>query len=159
LYGEHLAQYRLTGSDVPAELRASGVRKALRDGFASDAAFVLTTYETLRDYQLSLAREKWGILVCDEAQKIKTPGTMVTRAAKAMQAEFKIACTGTPVENSLADLWCLFDFFQPGLLDSLSSFTKVFRQKIEQREDGHDALVDSLRSQISPWVLRRMKSE
>lgn len=159
LYGEHLTQYRLRGAEIPPELRDRGVRKALRPGFADGAAFVLTTYETLRDYQLSLAREKWGILVCDEAQKIKTPGAMVTRAAKAMQAEFKIACTGTPVENSLADLWCLFDFFQPGLLDSLSSFTKVFRQKIEQREDGHDALVDSLRSQISPWVLRRMKSE
>lgn len=159
LYGEHLAQYRLTGSDVPAELRASGVRKALRDGFASDAAFVLTTYETLRDFQLSLARERWGIVVCDEAQKIKTPGAMVTRAAKALQAQFRIACTGTPVENTLADLWCLFDFFQPGLLGSLREFTATFRREIELREEGHEERVEALRSQISPWVLRRMKQD
>lgn len=159
LYGQELAAHRLAPHEMPADLRERGLKKALRPGFAGGAAFVLTTYETLRDYQLSFAREQWGVLVCDEAQKIKTPGAMVTRAAKAMQADFKIACTGTPVENSLADLWCLFDFFQPGLLDSLTRFTKVFRQAIEQRVDGHDVLVESLRRQIAPWVLRRMKSD
>lgn len=159
LYGEHLANYRLSPGQMDAEARAKGLKKALRPGFANGAAFVLTTYETLRDYQLSLAREQWGVLVCDEAQKIKTPGAMVTRAAKAMQADFKIACTGTPVENTLADLWCLFDFFQPGLLDSLSAFTKVFRQQIELRSEGHEAQVEVLRAQIQPWVLRRMKSD
>lgn len=159
LYGEHLSEFRLSPREISEELRRRGLKKALRPGFAHGAAFVLTTYETLRDYQLSLAREHWGVLVCDEAQKIKTPSAMVTRAAKAMQADFKIACTGTPVENSLADLWCLFDFFQPGLLDSLSQFTKVFRQAIEQRSEGHEPLVESLRAQIAPWVLRRMKSE
>ncbi len=159
LYGEHLANYRLSPGQMDAEARSRGLKKALRPGFANGAAFVLTTYETLRDYQLSLAREQWGVLVCDEAQKIKTPGAMVTRAAKAMQADFKIACTGTPVENTLADLWCLFDFFQPGLLDSLSAFTKVFRQQIELRSEGHEAQVEVLRAQIQPWVLRRMKSE
>lgn len=159
LYGEHLSSHRLSARELGEELRQLGVKKALSPGFARDAAFVLTTYETLRDYQLSLAREHWGVLVCDEAQKIKTPSAMVTRAAKAMQADFKIACTGTPVENSLADLWCLFDFFQPGLLDSLSRFTKTFRQNIELRAEGHEQQVEVLRSQISPWVLRRMKSE
>lgn len=132
-----------------------GGKKHLR----GDAAFVLTTYETLRDFQLSLARERWGIVVCDEAQKIKTPGAMVTRAAKALQAEFRIACTGTPVENSLADLWCLFDFFQPGLLGSLREFSATFRNQIELKGDGHEELVEVLRSQIEPWVLRRMKQD
>lgn len=159
LYGDDLALHRLTAREIGPELRELGVKKALNPGFAHGAAFVLTTYETLRDYQLSMAREKWGVLVCDEAQKIKTPSAMVTRAAKAMQADFKIACTGTPVENSLADLWCLFDFFQPGLLDSLTKFTKVFRQQIELRSEGHEQKVEVLREQISPWVLRRMKAE
>lgn len=159
LYGEQLSTYRLGANELGPDLRTLGVKKALTPGFALDAAFVLTTYETLRDFQLSLARERWGVLVCDEAQKIKTPSAMVTRAAKAMQADFRIACTGTPVENSLADLWCLFDFFQPGLLDSLSQFTKVFRQNIELRAEGHEQQIEVLRSQISPWVLRRMKSQ
>jgi hypothetical protein len=159
LYGQELARHRLPTAQMGDDFSNLGLKKFLRPGFAHDAAFVLTTYETLRDYELSFGREHWGILVCDEAQKIKTPGALVTRSAKAMQADFKIACTGTPVENSLADLWCLFDFFQPGLLGSLSEFTKVFRKTIELREDGHEAQIERLRESIEPWVLRRMKSE
>lgn len=159
LYGSELAKHRLLPAQLEPGLREAGIKKFLRPGFADGAAFVLTTYETLRDYELSLGREAWGVFACDEAQKIKTPGALVTRSAKAMQAEFKIACTGTPVENSLADLWCLFDFFQPGLLASLSEFTKSFRKAIEQREEGHEPLVEQLRAAIDPWVLRRMKSD
>jgi SNF2 family DNA or RNA helicase len=55
-------------------------------------------------------------MVCDEAQKIKNPAALITHAANAIQARFKVACTGTPVENTLVDLWSLFDFAQPGLL-------------------------------------------
>ncbi|MEO7068575.1 MAG: DEAD/DEAH box helicase [Rhodanobacter sp.] len=159
LYGQELARHRLTPSQLDDDLQKMGVKKLLHPGFATGAAFVLTTYETLRDYELSFGREHWGVLVCDEAQKIKTPGALVTRAAKAMQADFKVACTGTPVENSLADLWCLFDFFQPGLLGSLSEFTKAFRKPIELREEGHESQVELLRGAIEPWVLRRMKFE
>lgn len=159
LYGKELAHHRLDPSQMDEEVRTLGLKKLLRPGFARDAAFVLTTYETLRDYELSFGRESWGILICDEAQKIKTPGALVTRAAKAMRADFRVACTGTPVENSLADLWCLFDFFQPGLLGSLSEFTKTFRKSIELREDGHEAEIERLRGAIEPWVLRRMKTE
>lgn len=157
LYGAELASHRLLSSELEPELRELGLKKFLRPGFSQGAGIVLTTYETLRDYDFSLGREAWGILVCDEAQKIKTPGALVTRAAKAMQAEFKIACTGTPVENTLADLWCLFDFFQPALLSSLGEFTKVFRKPIEMREEGHEVLVERLREAIDPWILRRMK--
>jgi hypothetical protein len=159
LYGQELARHRLDPSQMDDEVRNMGLKKLLRPGFAGDSAFVLTTYETLRDYELSFGREIWGVMVCDEAQKIKTPGALVTRSAKAMQTDFKIACTGTPVENSLADLWCLFDFFQPGLLGSLSEFTKTFRKSIELREDGHEAEIERLREAIEPWILRRMKSE
>jgi hypothetical protein len=159
LYGNELARHRLLASELEPDLRELGLKKFLRPGFSQGAGIVLTTYETLRDYDFSLGREAWGILVCDEAQKIKTPGALVTRAAKAMQAEFKIACTGTPVENTLADLWCLFDFFQPALLGSLSEFTKAFRKSIEMRAEGHEVLVERLRNAIEPWVLRRMKHE
>lgn len=159
LYGAHLREHRVADAHIPQDLREAGIKRLLREGFADNAAFVLTTYETLRDYQISLGREHWGVLICDEAQKIKTPSALVTRAAKAMQAEFRIACTGTPVENTLADLWCLFDFLQPGLLDSLSQFTRKYRQSIERgQEDQHDQ-VESLRARIRPWVLRRMKQD
>ncbi|MEA0941143.1 DEAD/DEAH box helicase, partial [Xanthomonas campestris pv. campestris] len=111
---------------------------------------LIDTSESTIFHGLEMSRKPWAY---------QTPSAMVTRSAKAMQADFKIACTGTPVENSLADLWCLFDFFQPGLLDSLTKFTKVFRQQIELRSEGHEQKVEVLREQISPWVLRRMKAE
>lgn len=159
LYGEALGRLRLGGASIDPELSKAGVRKLLRPGFEQGYNVVLTTYETLRDYEFSLARVNWGVVVCDEAQKIKNPAAFVTQAAKALRADFRVACTGTPVENSLADLWCLFDFFQPGLLGSLNEFTKVFRRAIETRTDGHAELIERLRATTRPWVLRRMKTE
>ncbi|GHC01167.1 DEAD/DEAH box helicase [Thermomonas carbonis] len=159
LYGPELSACRLTASSLDPELVELGVRKLLRPGFERGRKVVLTTYETLRDYEFSLARVGWGIVVCDEAQKIKNPAAFVTQAAKALRADFRIACTGTPVENSLADLWCLFDFFQPGYLRSLNDFTKTFRTGIEGEEADRQALVATLRQAIQPWVLRRMKAD
>jgi hypothetical protein len=159
LYGAELRAERAAVEEIDPELQELGLRKFLRQGFERDYRIVLTTYETLRDYEFSIARVQWGIVVCDEAQKIKTPSALVTRAAKALRAHFKVACTGTPVENTLADLWCLFDFFQPGLLGSLNEFTNKFRRKIETRADAHEELVETLRAMVSPWILRRMKFE
>lgn len=158
-YGDALKELRAPTSAIDPELREAGLKKFLRPGFEQGSGLILTTYETLRDYEFSFGRVHWGIVVCDEAQKIKTPKALVTRAAKALRADFKIACTGTPVENTLADLWCLFDFFQPGLLGSLNEFTKDFRRSIEMRTDGHEAQIETLRTAIEPWVLRRMKDE
>lgn len=159
LYGSDLAALRAGSDALDKPLKEMGITKLLMRGFADGYRLVLTTYETLRDYELSIARQHWDIVVCDEAQKIKNPTAFVTQAAKALKADFKIACTGTPVENSLADLWCLFDFFQPGCLGALNEFTKSFRQSIESRQDGHEELVERLREIIQPWVLRRMKYE
>lgn len=157
LYGPELSACRLSIASLDPDLVELGVRKLLRPGFERGRKVVLTTYETLRDYEFSLARVGWGIVVCDEAQKIKNPAAFVTQAAKALRADFRIACTGTPVENSLADLWCLFDFFQPGYLRSLNEFTKTFRTGIEGDEESRQELVATLRQAIQPWVLRRMK--
>jgi len=77
---------------------------------------VLTTYETLRDCDRDFGQVRFAALLFDEAQKIKTPGVRLTDAAKAMQAEFRVALTGTPVENRLADLWCILDTVHPGCL-------------------------------------------
>lgn len=64
---------------------------------------VITTYQTLRDYQFSMCLIDWGIVVFDEAQNIKNPNALQTRAAKGLKADFKLVATGTPVENSLAE--------------------------------------------------------
>lgn len=159
LYGGALAGLRLAPSSLETGLAEAGIRKLLRAGFEEGYKVVLTTYETLRDYEFSLARVAWGVVVCDEAQKVKNPAAFVTQAAKALRADFRIACTGTPVENTLADLWCLFDFFQPGYLGSLNEFTREYRRDIETRAEGHATLVERLREATRPWVLRRMKNE
>lgn len=104
-----------------------------------------------------MARQPWSIMVCDEAQKIKNPAALITQSAKAIQAQFKVACTGTPVENTLVDLWCLFDFVQPGLTGALNNFGKDFLRPIEQQSD--DKVLESLRKLIEPQTLRRTKEE
>lgn len=158
-YGETLSGLRVGKASVDEQLRREGLVRFLRPDWRGDADVVLTTYETLRDLEFSFARERWSIMVCDEAQKIKNPNAAMTRAAKKQQAAFRIACTGTPVENSLVDLWCLFDFVQPGLLGALNEFGTTYRRPIEAEGDADRARLDELRAVIEPQILRRMKSE
>ena len=158
LYGDGLKQRKIPKHAISAELKNNyGITNLLEEDWLGNADIVLTTYETMRDLEFSLGRVDWSIMVCDEAQKIKVPTAMVTKAAKAQKADFKIACTGTPVENSLVDLWCLFDFIQENLLGSLSEFNKNYRRPIEKNEDQDNRILERLRALIAPQVLRRMK--
>ena len=135
LFGAELAALRERRESIDPELLQDGIAQFLKPGWVGEHNLVLTTYETLRDLEFSFAAEQWSIVVCDEAQKIKNPATLVTRAAKKQQALFRIACTGTPVENTLIDLWCLFDWVQPGLLGSLNEFGRTYRRPIECKQD------------------------
>ena len=85
----------------------------------SAADWILTTYETLRNFDVDFGAVRFAALLFDEAQKIKTPGIRLTDAAKAMNADFRIAMTGTPVENRLSDIWCIADTIHPALLGDL----------------------------------------
>ncbi len=157
LYGSAIKELRIHASEVDAELAKHGITKLLRKGWVGKARVVLTTYETLRDLEFTLASQDWSIMVCDEAQKIKNPSAMVTRAAKKQKVRFRIACTGTPVENTLLDLWCLFDFIQPGLLGALNQFRRTYKQPIEAKTEEQRARVEELRRLIEPQTLRRTK--
>lgn len=159
LYGRSLQDVRLPKDEVPPALRAHGIQNLLRFGWRRNKRIVLTTYETLRDQEFSMARQEWSVVICDEAQKIKNPAARVTQATKALQARFRIACTGTPVENSLTDLWCLYDWIQPGLLGSLNEFGSKYRRPIEASEDKSEAALNELRSLIEPQLLRRTKRD
>lgn len=159
LYGQALHQARTHKSEIPTAIRALGIQNLLRFGWRQNKRVVLTTYETLRDQEFSLARQEWGVVICDEAQKIKNPAARVTQATKALKARFRIACTGTPVENSLTDLWCLYDWVQPGLLGSLNEFGRNFRRPIETRDEQGLAALDELRTIIEPQLLRRTKQD
>ena len=156
LYGPDLNNLRAPPDTLEEDL--AGLRLLRRD-WLGKAKVVLTTYETLRDLEFTLAAQKWSSVICDEAQKIKNPNAMMTRAAKKQNVRFKIACTGTPVENSLADLWCLFDFIQPGLLGALNEFGANYRKPIEADTDEQKQRVEELRSMIEPQLLRRTKAD
>lgn len=159
LYGRSLLEARTHKDDIAPSIRAHGIRNLLRFGWRQNRRIVLTTYETMRDQEFSLARQEWSVVICDEAQKIKNPAARVTQATKAMKARFRIACTGTPVENSLTDLWCLYDWVQPGLLGSLNAFGREFRRPIEASDSGDHSALDKLRAIIEPQLLRRTKQD
>lgn len=159
LYGDYLKEKKLTQAEIDPLLVSEGIVRFLRPEWLDSAKIVLTTYETLRDLEFSLAAQHWSIMVCDEAQKIKNPNALVTRAAKKQNVQFKIACTGTPVENTLVDLWCLFDFIQPGLLGALNHFGSQYRRPIEAKTEDEKAKVEELRALIEPQTLRRIKKQ
>ncbi len=159
LYGGTLATLRVPKAALDASLVEAGATRLLRPGWLGSAKIVLTTYETLRDLEFSLAGQPWSAMICDEAQKIKNPNALVSRAAKKQNAQFKIACTGTPVENTLTDIWCLFDFVQPGLLGPLKYFGERYRSPIESEADDDDTQLGELRELIEPQKLRRMKAD
>lgn len=129
-----------------------------------DRRIVLTTYQTLRDYQFSLCVIDWGIVVFDEAQNIKNPNTQATRAAKALKADFKLLATGTPVENSLSEFWCLFDTAQPGLLGDWAYFKERWIKPISNAEEADKPakrleVGEDLRAAVGQFMLRRTKED
>ena len=125
---------------------------------------VLTTYQTLRDYQFSLCMVDWSVVVFDETQNIKNPNTLQTRAAKGLKADFKLHVTGTPVENSLIDFWCIMDTAQPGLLGSWPEFREKYVAPITSAELEEEAKVRAdigkqLRDDVGHFMLRRLKED
>jgi len=115
---------------------------------------VLTTYGMLMRNEW-LHELPWRLVVLDEAQAIKNPASQQTRAVKKIKGQARIALTGTPLENSIGDLWSLFDFLCPGLLGSQKRF-KTFIKSLEENESDRYA---PLRNLVSPYILRRMKSD
>lgn len=120
---------------------------------------ILTNYETLRSYQISLGLVNFAIIALDEAQKIKTPGTLITNASKALKADFKIAMTGTPVENTLVDIWCLMDYAVPGLLGNAKDFAKEYQKPLSDENTDIKVLTEQLRNNIGVFIKRRLKSD
>lgn len=132
---------------------------------ARGADVVLTSYAVLRLADDAFAAEEWAGVVLDEAQQVKNPATRVHRAAKRLRAPSVIAVTGTPLENSLTDLWALLSLTAPGLFPSARRFRDEYVQPIErgripEHVDGgtyRTARIERLRRRIRPFVLRRTK--
>ena len=121
----------------------------------TDADVTLTTYALMRLDAEVLAAKAWRIVVLDEAQAIKNPDSQVARAAYRLKADFKLAVTGTPMENRLEELWSLMHFANPGLLGGRGAFAEV-TQKIEA---GGADTIKALRKTIAPFLLRRLKKD
>jgi superfamily II DNA or RNA helicase len=120
-----------------------------------NADLTLTTYAILRLDADELAAEEWGTLVLDESQAIKNPESQVAAAAFRLQARFRVALTGTPVENRLDELWSQMHFLNPGLLGGRRDFDERYAQPIAL---GVAEAARRLRERIRPFVLRRIKS-
>ena len=123
---------------------------------------VLTSYETLRNYDISFGCIDWSFMVLDEAQKIKNPVTLITNAVKSMKYDFAIAITGTPVENAWVDLWSIMDFVEPGRLRDLKNFCNIYQNQLKKLQGdmaGQEALGKKLEQELQPIFLRRQKTD
>ncbi len=121
------------------------------------ADLVVTTYGLLARDLEHLAATRWSTVVLDEAQMVKNPGTNAARAVRALSADQKLALTGTPVENRLAELWAILDAVNPGLLGSRERFRHRYAKPIER--DGDAEAAARLRRLTQPFVLRRTKAD
>jgi len=116
---------------------------------------VIVSYDLARIDRAKLAGREWGSAVFDEAQQVKNATTKTARALRTIPAAWRLALTGTPVENHLGDLWSLFALISPGLLGSWERFKRRFAQPIERDRDPERAA--ALARLIQPFVLRRTK--
>ncbi|MEV7858616.1 DEAD/DEAH box helicase [Streptomyces hirsutus] len=119
--------------------------------------FVLTTYGTMRSAAPTLAAQRWGMVVADEAQHVKNPHSATAKALRTIPTPARVALTGTPVENNLSELWALLDWTTPGLLGPLTSFRARHARAVEAGED--DEAVERLSRLVRPFLLRRKKSD
>ncbi|MBX3301770.1 MAG: DEAD/DEAH box helicase [Nitrospira sp.] len=118
---------------------------------------VVTSYETMvRDVE-DLRLIQWRFLIIDEAHKIKNPDTPRAKAVRTIPAEARVAITGIPIENTLQDLWSVFDFLAPGFLFSKGEFARRISNPIEHCGDRN--ALDLLRRKTRPFVLRRLKKD
>ncbi len=118
---------------------------------------VLSSYALVHRDIKDLQPVSWRGVVLDEAQNIKNPDAKQSQAIRQLSAQFRIAMTGTPVENRLSELWSILDFLNPGYLGPKNFFQRRFATPIERF--GDTASLQTLRSLVQPFILRRLKSD
>lgn len=117
---------------------------------------LVTSYDLLRIDIDDWSNRRLFICALDEAQYIKNPAALTTRAVKSLEADHKFALTGTPMENRLSELWSIFDFLMPGLLGPYARFRERFESPIV---GGDDAVARRLQAIVAPFMLRRLKAD
>ncbi|RSM79486.1 ATP-dependent helicase [Kibdelosporangium aridum] len=139
----HHGSGRVSGSELAAKVAESDL--------------VITTYGVVSREHEELAGLGWHRVVLDEAQNIKNSGSKQARAVRALPAAHRVALTGTPVENRLAELWSVMEFANPGLLGPASTFRTKFAVPIER--DKSETVTAALRRRTQPFILRRVKTD
>jgi len=145
--------------DLPVMVH-HGIERARGQQFKEDAcrhAIVVSSYALLqRDFEV-LKEVNWAGIVLDEAQNIKNPGTKQAKAARALEGDYRVALTGTPVENSVGDLWSIMEFLNPGFLGTQTEFKERFFVPIQAARDPE--ATENLRHLTGPFILRRLKTD
>lgn len=147
------------GLHAVAVVGTAAQRRGIRQQVFSGAApcdVLVTSYDLARRDADEWAQRELYLCALDEAQYIKNPATLTTRAVKSINARHRFALTGTPMENRLSELWSIFDFLMPGLLGPYSRFRTRFEEPIV---GGDEAAEARLRAVVGPFMLRRLKAD
>lgn len=123
---------------------------------AKNNAIVLSSYALLQKDNAVFAKTSWAGIILDEAQNIKNPETRQARAARSLQADWRIALTGTPVENHVGDMWSIMEFLLPGLLPNRTKFIREFLRPIQA---GEQSAMNRIKRITGPFILRRLKTD
>jgi SNF2 family DNA or RNA helicase len=136
----------------PGRFKKEDFAKAARDNH-----LVITSYALLPRDAGFINSVEWGGVVLDEAHNVKNPSAKQSQAVRELTASYRVALTGTPVENRLQDLWSIMHFLNPGYLGSAESFQRNFAGPIERAQDARAAT--RLRTLTGPFILRRLKTD
>ncbi len=144
-------------------LAASAGKEAVRtkkgkaDEIPKPADVLITSYDLLRQDVENYRKRKYSIMIIDEAQYIKNSKAAMTKAVKVLDASRRIALTGTPIENRLAELWSIFDFLMPGFLHDYAKFQDQYEIPITKKKDPE--VTEKLKQMVRPFILRRLKND
>jgi SNF2 family DNA or RNA helicase len=145
--------------DIPVMVH-HGINRPKGDAFKTEVlnhTLVISSYSLLhRDIDV-FKKIEWGGIILDEAQNIKNPKTKQARSARVLKGEFRIALTGTPIENNVGDLWSIMEFLNQSFLGTQADFKRRFLMPIQANHESK--AVDNLKKLTSPFILRRLKSD
>ena len=132
-----------------AETRKEIVKK-------TEKGILITTYQTFRNDVKNYKDKKFDVAILDEAQNIKNVSSLVKKSTSKLESTVNFALTGTPIENSIMELWSIFDFILPGYLDNITKFRKKYKNSLNNPDSKK---IFNLKNIVSPFILRRTKNE
>ena len=122
----------------------------------TERGILITTYQTFRNDVKNYNDKKFDVAILDEAQNIKNVSSLVKKATSKLKSTVNFALTGTPIENSIMELWSIFDFILPGYLDNITKFRKKYKNSLNNPDSKK---IFNLKNIVSPFILRRTKNE